>query len=51
MIRIAPGMDQMYMQYLDGQFKKAEDATGQGWIRRSRTKSSGRWTMVVSGTC
>ena len=26
MIRIAPGMDQMYLQYLDAQFKKSEDA-------------------------
>jgi len=26
MIKMAPGMDQTYLEYLDGQFKKGEDA-------------------------
>ena len=35
MIRIAPGMDQMYLQYLDGQFKKTEDAQVKAGLEKS----------------
>src|SRR5262249_33900094 len=52
MIRIAPGMDQMYMQYLDGQFKKSEDAQVKAGLEKSykilRTMDDGgAWNMLI----
>jgi hypothetical protein len=52
MIRIAPGMDQMYMQYLDGQFKKSEDAQVKAGFEKSykilRTMDdSGEWNLLI----
>ncbi|HYU80004.1 MAG TPA: hypothetical protein VEK56_13525 [Vicinamibacterales bacterium] len=52
MIRIAPGMDQMYMQYLDGQFKKSEDTQVKAGLEKSykilRTMDDGgAWNMLI----
>ena len=52
MIRIAPGMDQMYLQYLDGQFKKTEDAQVKAGLEKSykilRTMDDGgEWNMLI----
>jgi hypothetical protein len=52
MIRIAPGMDQMYMQYLDGQFKKGEDAQVKAGFEKSykilRTlDDGGAWNLLI----
>ena len=52
MIRIAPGMDQMYMQYLDGQFKKSEDAQVKAGFEKSykvlRTMGDGAaWNLLI----
>ena len=52
MIRIAPGMDQMYMQYLDGSFKKSEDAQVKGGFQKSykilRTlDDGGAWNLLI----
>lgn len=52
MIRIAPGMDQMYMQYLDGQFKKSEDAQVKAGFQKSykilRTMDDGgEWNLLI----
>lgn len=52
MIRIAPGMDQMYMQYLDGQFRKGEDAQVKGGFEKSykilRTLDDGAgWNLLI----
>jgi hypothetical protein len=52
MIRIAPGMDQIYMQYLDGQFKKSEDAQVKAGLQKSykilRTMDDGgAWNMLI----
>ena len=52
MIRIAPGMDQMYMQYLDGQFKKTEDAQVKAGLEKSykilRTMDDGgEWNLLI----
>ena len=52
MIRIAPGMDQTYMQYLDGQFKKAEEAQVKGGFEKSykilRTMDDGgEWNLLI----
>jgi hypothetical protein len=52
MIRIAPGMDQMYMQYLDGQFKKSEEAQVKGGLQKSykilRTMDDGgAWNLLI----
>ena len=52
MIRIAPGMDQMYMQYLDGQFKKSEDAQVKAGFEKSykilRTlDDGGAWNLLI----
>jgi hypothetical protein len=52
MIRIAPGMDQMYMQYLDGQFKKTEDAQVKAGLEKSykilRTlDDGGGWNLLI----
>lgn len=52
MIRVAPGMDQMYMQYLDGQFKKSEDAQVKAGFEKSykilRTlDDGGEWNLMI----
>ena len=52
MIRIAPGMDQMYMQYLDGQFKKSEDAQVKAGFEKLykilRTMDDGgEWNLLI----
>src|SRR5947207_1650722 len=52
MVRIAPGMDQMYMQYLDGQFKKGEDAQVKAGFEKSykllRTlDDDGGWNLLI----
>jgi len=52
MIRIAPGMDQMYMEYLDGQFKKGEDAQVKAGFQKSykilRTlDDGGEWNLLI----
>jgi hypothetical protein len=52
MIRIAPGMDQTYMQYLDGQFKKSEDAQVKAGFEKSykilRTLDDGAgWNLLI----
>ncbi len=52
MIRIAPGMDQTYMQYLDGQFKKSEDAQVKAGFEKSykilRTlDDGGDWNLLI----
>ena len=52
MIKIASGMDQMYMQYLDGQFKKTEDAQVKAGFEKSykilRTMDDGgAWNLLI----
>lgn len=52
MIKIASGMDQMYLQYLDGQFKKGEDAQVKAGFQKSykilRTMDDGgAWNMLI----
>jgi hypothetical protein len=52
MIRIAPGMDQMYMQYLDGPFRKTEDAQVKAGYEKSykilRTMDDGgEWNLLI----
>jgi hypothetical protein len=52
MIRMAPGMDQLYMQYLDGQFKKSEDAQVKAGFEKSykilRTMDDGgTWNLLI----
>jgi hypothetical protein len=52
MIQIASGMDQMYMQYLDTQFKKSEDAQVKGGFMKSykvlRTlDDGGEWNLLI----
>jgi len=52
MIKIAPGMDQMYLQYLDGQFRKGEDAQVKAGLEKSykilRTMDDGGvWNMLI----
>ena len=52
MIRIMPGMDQMYMQYLDGQLKKSEDAQVKAGLEKSykilRTMDDGgEWNLLI----
>jgi hypothetical protein len=52
MVRIASGMDQMYMQYLDGQFKKSEDAQVKAGFQKSykilRTMDDGgEWNLLI----
>ena len=52
MIKIASGMDQMYLQYLDGQFKKSEDAQVKAGFEKSykilRTMDDGgAWNMLI----
>lgn len=52
MIRITPGMDQMYMQYLDGQFKTSEEAQVKAGFQKSykilRTMDDGgEWNLLI----
>ena len=52
MIKVASGMDQMYLQYLDGQFKKGEDAQVKAGFQKSykilRTMDDGgAWNMLI----
>jgi hypothetical protein len=52
MVRMAPGMDQMYMEYLDGQFKKAEDAQVKAGFEKTykilRTLDDGNsWNLLI----
>src|SRR4051812_28236682 len=52
MIRMAPGMDQMYLQYLDGQFKKSEEAQVKAGFEKSyrilRTLDDGAgWNLLI----
>lgn len=51
-IKIASGMDQMYMQYLDGQFKKSEEAQIKAGFQKSykilRTMDDGgTWNLMI----
>ena len=52
MIQITPGMDQMYMQYLDGQFKTSEEAQVKAGFQKSykilRTMDDGgAWNLLI----
>jgi len=52
MIKVASGMDQMYLQYLDGQFKKGEDAQVKAGLQKSykilRTMDDGgAWNLLI----
>src|SRR6476660_9509788 len=52
MIKIAPGMDQVYLQYLDTQFKKGEEAQVKAGFEKSfkvlRTMDDGgAWNMLI----
>ncbi len=52
MIRLAPGMDHMYMQYLDGPFKKSEDTQVKAGFQKSykilRTlDDGGAWNLLI----
>jgi len=52
MIKMASGMDQSYLQYLDGQFKKAEDAQIKAGFEKSykilRTMDDGgAWNLLI----
>ena len=52
MIKMAPGMDQMYMEYLAGQFKKSEDAQVKAGLQKSykvlRTlDDGGAWNLLI----
>jgi len=52
MIKVAPGMDQSYMEYLDGQFKKGEDAQIKAGFEKSykvlRTMDDGgAWNVLI----
>jgi hypothetical protein len=52
MIRITSGMDQMYLQYLDGQFKKSQDAQVKAGFMKSykilRTMDDGdSWNLLI----
>ena len=52
MIKMAPGMDQLYMEYLDGQFKKGEDAQIKAGFQKSyrilRTMDDGgAWNLLI----
>lgn len=52
MIKMAPGMDQSYMEYLDGQFKKGEDAQVKAGFEKSykvlRTlDDGGAWNLLI----
>ncbi|MGB2712712.1 MAG: hypothetical protein WBC51_00940, partial [Vicinamibacterales bacterium] len=52
MIKIAAGMDQKYLEYLDGQFKKGEEAQIKAGFQKSykilRTMDDGgAWNMLI----
>lgn len=52
MIKVASGMDQMYLQYLAGQFKKGEDAQVKAGLQKSykilRTMDDGgAWNLLI----
>jgi hypothetical protein len=52
MIQMAPGMDQMYLQYLDTSFKKSEDAQVKAGFQKSykilRTlDDGGTWNLLI----
>jgi len=52
MIKIASGMDQSYLQYLDGEFKKAEEAQIKAGFQKSykilRTMDDGgAWNLLI----
>ncbi len=52
MIKVSSGMDQMYLQYLDGQFKKGEEAQVKAGLQKSykilRTMDDGgAWNMLI----
>jgi len=52
MVRMAPGMDQLYMEFLDGQFKKSEDAQVKAGLEKSykvlRTLDDGNsWNLLI----
>jgi hypothetical protein len=52
MIKVASGMDQTYLQYLDGQFKKAEEAQIKAGFQKSykilRTMDDGgAWNLLI----
>jgi hypothetical protein len=52
MIKMSPGMDQSYLQYLDGPFKKAEDAQIKAGFEKSykilRTMDDGGgWNLLI----
>ena len=52
MIKMAPGMDQMYMHYLDTSFKKSEDAQVKAGFQKSykilRTlDDGGAWNLLI----
>ena len=52
MIKMASGMDQSYLQYLDGQFKKAEEAQIKAGFEKSykilRTMDDGGgWNLLI----
>ncbi|HXG71292.1 MAG TPA: hypothetical protein VNJ04_11870 [Gemmatimonadaceae bacterium] len=52
MIKMASGMDQMYLQYLDTSFKKSEDAQVKAGLQKSykilRTlDDSGTWNLLI----
>jgi hypothetical protein len=52
MIKMASGMDQMYLQYLDTSFKKSEDAQVKAGFEKSykilRTlDDSGTWNLLI----
>ena len=52
MIKMASGMDQIYLQYLDGQFKKGEEAQIKAGFQKSykilRTMDDGgAWNLLI----
>jgi hypothetical protein len=52
MIKVASGMDQSYLQYLDGEFKKAEEAQIKAGFQKSykilRTMDDGgAWNLLI----
>jgi hypothetical protein len=52
MIRMAPGMDQLYMEYLDGPFKKSEEGQIKAGFQKSykilRTMDDGgAWNLLI----
>jgi hypothetical protein len=52
MIKVASGMDQSYLQYLDGQFKKSEEAQIKAGFQKSykilRTMDDGgAWNLLI----